>query len=249
MNSQEIKKLFDQVKQGQLSADEAVQQLKHLPFEDLGFANVDHHRTLRAGMPEVIFGPGKSPEQFAEIFARLAKHGYNVLATRVSDEQFRTVRRKFRKAEWHELARAVTLTRDRATYGKGTIVVVSAGTGDIPVAEEAVVTAQVMGNNVRHLYDVGVAGIHRLLARREALTQARVVIVCAGMEGALPSVVGGLVGVPVIAVPTSVGYGASYQGIAALLGMLNSCASNVSVVNIDNGFGAGYVASVINRLE
>ncbi len=158
------------------------------------------------------------------------------------------MRRKFRKAELHELARAITLTQDETNYGKGTIVVVSAGTSDIPVAEEAVVTAQIMGNEVQHVYDVGVAGIHRLLARRETLTQARVVIVCAGMEGALPSVVGGLVGVPVIAVPTSVGYGASYQGVAALLGMLNSCASNVSVVNIDNGFGAGYVASIINRL-
>ncbi len=200
-------------------------------------------------MPEVIFGPGKSPAQFAEIFARLAQPGHNVLGTRISPEQFRAVKRKFRKAAFHELARAITLTQDEALYGKGTIVVVSAGTSDIPVAEEAVVTAQAMGNEVQHVYDVGVAGIHRLLARRALLTQARVVIVCAGMEGALPSVVGGLVGVPVIAVPTSIGYGASYRGIAALLGMLNSCASNVSVVNIDNGFGAGYVASIINRLE
>ena len=249
MNSLALKKLFEQVKRGTLSPDEAVQQLRHLPFEDLGFANIDHHRALRAGMPEVIFGPGKTPEQLSTIFARLAKHGHNVLATRVSPEQFRAVKRKLRKAEHHELARAITLTQDATAYGKGTIVVVSAGTGDIPVAEEAVVTAQIMGNEVQHLYDVGVAGIHRLLARREVLTGARVIIVCAGMEGALPSVVGGLVGVPVIAVPTSVGYGASYQGIAALLGMLNSCASNVSVVNIDNGFGAGYVASIINRLD
>jgi len=172
-----------------------------------------------------------------------------VLATRVSPEQVRAVKRRFRHAESHELARAITLTRDETIYGKGRILIISAGTGDIPVAEEALVTAQIMGNEVQHVYDVGVAGIHRLLARREALTQARVIIVCAGMEGALPSVVGGLVGVPVIAVPTSVGYGASYNGIAALLGMLNSCASNVTVVNIDNGFGAGYVASIINRLE
>lgn len=248
MNSDAIKKLFDQVKRGKLSSDEAVRQLRHLPFEDLGFANVDHHRTLRVGMPEVIFGPGKTPTQLTEIFARLAKHGHNVLATRVTPEQVRAVKRKYRKAEFHELARAITLTRDQTIYGKGKIVVVSAGTSDIPVAEEALVTAQVMGNEVQHVYDVGVAGIHRLLARRETLTGARVIIVCAGMEGALPSVVGGLVGVPVIAVPTSVGYGASYQGIAALLGMLNSCASNVTVVNIDNGFGAGYVASIINRL-
>ncbi len=249
MDAAALKKLFEQVKRGKVSPDEAVERLRHLPFEDLGFANVDHHRALRTGMPEIIFGPGKTPQQLAEIFARLAEHGHNVLATRVSAEQVRAVRRKFRKAESHELARAITLTRDETIYGKGKIVVVSAGTSDVPVAEEAVVTAQVMGNEVQHVYDVGVAGIHRLLARRDALTKARVIIVCAGMEGALPSVVGGLVGVPVIAVPTSVGYGASYKGIAALLGMLNSCASNVTVVNIDNGFGAGYVASVINRLE
>jgi NCAIR mutase (PurE)-related protein len=249
MTSNAIKKLFEQAKRGKLSPDEAVQRLKHLPFEDLGFANVDHHRTLRVGMPEVIFGPGKDPKHIAEIFFHLAERGHNVLATRVSDEQFRAIKRKSRKAQFHSLARAVTLTQDKQVYGKGKIVVVSAGTSDVPVAEEAVVTAQVMGNEVQHVYDVGVAGIHRLLARRELLTQARVLIVCAGMEGALPSVVGGLVGVPVIAVPTSVGYGASYQGIAALLGMLNSCASNVTVVNIDNGFGAGYVASIINRLD
>jgi NCAIR mutase (PurE)-related protein len=249
MDAASLKKLFEQVKRGKLSSDEAVQRLRHLPFEDLGFANVDHHRALRTGMPEIIFGPGKTPQQLAGIFARLAEHGHNVLATRVSPEQVRAVKRKFRKAESHELARAITLTRDKTIYGRGKIVVVSAGTSDIPVAEEALVTAQIMGNEVQHVYDVGVAGIHRLLARREVLTQARVIIVCAGMEGALPSVVGGLVGVPVIAVPTSVGYGASYNGIAALLGMLNSCASNVTVVNIDNGFGAGYVASVINRLE
>jgi hypothetical protein len=249
MNTKSLKQLFDDVRRGKLSSDEAVQKLRHLPFEDLGFANVDHHRSLRVGMPEVIFGPGKDPMHLAEIFSRLAKRGNNVLATRVSPKQVRAVKRKLRKIEIHELARAITLTRDTTILGKGRIVVVSAGTSDIPVAEEAVVTAQVMGNEVQHVYDVGVAGIHRLLARRDVLTEARVIIVCAGMEGALPSVVGGLVGVPVIAVPTSVGYGASYQGIAALLGMLNSCASNVTVVNIDNGFGAGYVASIINRLE
>jgi NCAIR mutase (PurE)-related protein len=249
MTPETLKKLFQQVKRGKLSPDEAVQELKHLPFEDLGFANVDHHRSLRVGVPEVIFGPGKTPSNLAEIFGRLAERKHNVLATRVTDEQFRAVRRKHRNAKFHEAARAATLTQDETLYGKGTIVVVSAGTSDIPVAEEAVVTAQIMGNNVQHVYDVGVAGIHRLLARRDVLTQARVIIVCAGMEGALPSVVGGLVGVPVIAVPTSVGYGASFKGVTALLGMLNSCASNVTVVNIDNGFGAGYVASIINRLE
>lgn len=249
MDASSLKKLFSLVKRGKVSPDEAVERLRHLPFEDLGFANVDHHRSLRVGIPEIIFGPGKTPQQLAGIFARLAENERNVLATRVSPEQVQAVRRKFRNAEFHELARALTLKRDETIYGKGKIVVVSAGTSDIPIAEEALVTARSMGNDVQHLYDVGVAGIHRLLARREVLTEARVIIVCAGMEGALPSVVGGLVSAPVIAVPTSVGYGASYKGIAALLGMLNSCASNVTVVNIDNGFGAGYVASTINRLE
>ncbi len=248
MNSESICKLFEQVRKGTVSPDDAVARLRHMPFEDLGFAKVDHHRALRAGMPEVILGAGKTPAQVAEIFARLAKQGGNVLATRANEKQFAAVKKKVRRVEYHELARAIVLQRDPVTYGKGIIAVVSAGTSDIPVAEEAVVTAEIMGNEVEHFYDVGVAGIHRLLANREALTKARVVIVCAGMEGALPSVVGGLVGVPVIAVPTSIGYGASFKGIAALLGMLNSCASNVSVVNIDNGFGAGYVASLINRL-
>jgi len=236
------------VRQGKLSPDDAVARLRHLPFEDIGFAKVDHHRALRAGMPEVILGEGKTPAQVAGIFARLAKHGGNILATRADRKQFAAVKKKVRAAEYRELARAIVLHHDSTKYGKGMIAVVSAGTSDIPVAEEAVVTAELMGNAVENFYDVGVAGIHRLLANREALTKARVVIVCAGMEGALPSVVGGLVGVPVIAVPTSVGYGSSFEGLAALLGMLNSCASNVSVVNIDNGFGAGYVASLINRL-
>lgn len=236
------------MRRGRVTPDDAVARLRHMPFEDLGFAKVDHHRALRAGMPEVILGEGKTPAQVAGIFARLARHGGNVLATRVNQKQFAAVKKEVRGVEFRELGRAIVLQRDAAKHGKGVIAVVSAGTSDIPVAEEAVVTAEVMGNEVQHFYDVGVAGIHRLLANREALTRARVVIVCAGMEGALPSVVGGLVGVPVIAVPTSVGYGASFKGIAALLGMLNSCASNVSVVNIDNGFGAGYVASLINRL-
>ncbi len=248
MNADSIRVLFEQVRWGKLSPDAAVDRLRHLPFENLGFANLDHHRALRAGMPEVIFGPGKTPAQMAAIFSRLAKHGGNILATRASEKQLAAVKKKVPKAEYQPLARAIVLRRDRKKYGKGIIAVVSAGTSDIPVAEEAVVTAEMMGNDVEHLYDVGVAGIHRLLANRASLTRARVVIVCAGMEGALPSVVGGLVGVPVIAVPTSVGYGAAFQGLAALLGMMNSCASNVSVVNIDNGFGAGYVASLINRL-
>jgi pyridinium-3,5-biscarboxylic acid mononucleotide synthase len=247
MNSQALRRLFDQVRRKQLSSDEAVDRLRHLPFEDLGFAKVDHHRALRQGMPEVIFSQGKTPKQVAGIFSRLAQHGGNILATRATEEQYAAVAALIKKAEYRPLARAIVLKRDRKRYGKGVIAVVSAGTSDIPIAEEAVVTAELMGNSVQHIYDVGVAGIHRLFAHRGVLSKARVIIVCAGMEGALPSVVGGLVGVPVIAVPTSVGYGAAFEGLAALLGMMNSCASNVSVVNIDNGFGAGYVASLINR--
>ena len=248
MNAEALKKLLTEVQKRKLSPDAAIEKLRHLPFEDLGFAKLDHHRALRAGFPEVILCSSKSPQQVAEIFARLAKHKNNVLATRATREQFAAVRKRVRKAEYRELARCIVLQQDAAKYGKGTIAVVSAGTSDIPVAEEAVVTAEMMGNEVEHYYDVGVAGIHRLLAHSKQLMRARVAIVCAGMEGALPSVVGGLLRVPVIAVPTSVGYGASFEGLAALLGMLNSCASNVSVVNIDNGFGAAYVASLVNRL-
>ncbi|HLJ87275.1 MAG TPA: nickel pincer cofactor biosynthesis protein LarB [Candidatus Angelobacter sp.] len=248
MNASSLRTLLQQVKDGKVSPDDAVTRLRHLPFEDLGFAKVDHHRRLRTGMTEVIFSQGKGPQQVAGIFKKMAESGGNVLATRATPEHFRAVKKAVRKAEYREEARAVVLKQDVARYGKGQIAVVSAGTSDIPVAAEALVTAEIMGNDVTHLFDVGVAGIHRLLANREVLQDARVVIVCAGMEGALPSVVGGLVGVPVIAVPTSIGYGAAFGGLAALLGMLNSCASNVSVVNIDNGFGAGYVASMINRL-
>ena len=248
MNQESIRKLLNQVRAGKLSPDEAVERLRHLPFEDLGFAKVDHHRALRVGMPEIVFGERKTPVQLAAIFKRLAQQGPNVLATRASKEQFAAVKKQVRAAKYESTARAIVLRRDRKIYGKGLITVISAGTSDIPVAEEAVITAELMGNEVARLYDVGVAGIHRLLAHRKEITKSRVVIVCAGMEGALPSVVGGLVGVPVIAVPTSVGYGAAFGGMAALLGMMNSCASNVSVVNIDNGFGAGYVASLINRM-
>lgn len=251
MNSQTLRKLFEEVRKKRISPDAAVERLRHMPFEDLGFAKVDHHRALRQGMPEVIFGQGKTPRQVADIFTRLASHGGNVLATRTTEEHYAaviaTIGDNRPTPEYRPLSRTISLKLDRKRYGKGVIAVVSAGTSDIPVAEEAVVTAELMGNNVQHIYDVGVAGIHRLLAHREALSKARVIIVCAGMEGALPSVVGGLVGVPVIAVPTSIGYGAAFEGLAALLGMMNSCASNVSVVNIDNGFGAGYVASLINR--
>ena len=248
LNSESIRRLLEQVRKCKLSPDDAVEKLRHLPFEDLGFAKVDHHRHLRVGMPEVIFSPGKTPHQVAEIFKRLAQHAPNILATRASREQFLAVKKSLRGAKFDPTARAILLQRDYTVYGKGKITVISAGTSDMPVAEEAAITAQLTGNQVERIYDVGVAGIHRLLAHRKAIADSRVVIVCAGMEGALPSVVGGLVGVPVIAVPTSVGYGAAFQGLAALLGMMNSCASNVTVVNIDNGFGAGYVASLINRL-
>ena len=248
MNAASLKELLTAVQARKISPDEALTRLRHMPFEDLGFAKVDHHRAIRAGMPEVILASGKTPAQVAGIFKKLAAHKNNVLVTRATPQHFAAVKKIARKAEYHELGRCITLQQESRKHGKGTIAVVSAGTSDIPVAEEAVVTAEVMGNKVEHFYDVGVAGIHRLLAHSEALMRARVVIVCAGMEGALPSVVGGLLSVPVIAVPTSVGYGASFDGLAALLGMLNSCASNVSVVNIDNGFGAAYVASMINRL-
>lgn len=248
MNSESLRKLLEEVRSRKISPDDAVDRLRHLPFEDLGFAKVDHHRPLRVGWPEVVFSEGKTPSQVAAIFKKLAEHGKNVLATRATKEQFSAVKKIVSAAKYKIDARAIVLHRDGKRYGKGLISVVSAGTSDIPVAEEAVVTAELMGNQVERVYDVGVAGIHRLLANRKSISQARVVIVCAGMEGALPSVVGGLVGVPVIAVPTSVGYGAAFEGLAALLGMMNSCASNVTVVNIDNGFGAGYVASLINRL-
>lgn len=248
MDSNRLKALLDQVSTGAVTPDAALDQIKSLPFEDLGFAKVDHQRTVRVGVPEVIFGPGKDPEHFVEIFARLAGRRNNVLATRVSEEQVAATIARFPKVEHNRLARTLVLRLQNKKLGKGTIGVISAGTSDIPVAEEAAVTADVMGNDITRLFDVGVAGLHRLLSHSDELRRARVLVVCAGMEGALPSVVGGLVRVPVIAVPTSVGYGAAFGGIAALLGMINSCSSNVSVVNIDNGFGAAYVASLINRL-
>jgi len=250
VNELELKKLLKAVRAGSLSGDEALNRLKHLPFEDLGFAKVDHHRALRQGFAEVIFGKSKTPKQVAEIAQAILRRDsqQNVLITRADKKIFTAVKRIHRAAKFHELPAVITIQRNREVTGKGTICVVSAGTSDMPVAEEAVLTAELMGNRVTRLYDVGVAGIHRLLHHREELTQARVIICVAGMEGALPSVVGGLVAVPVIAVPTSVGYGASFNGVAALLGMLNSCASNVTVVNIDNGFGAARVATCINHL-
>jgi len=230
-----------------MEVDAAIQRMRHMPFEDLGFAKVDHHRALRHGMPEVVFAQGKTPEQTLAIAERLCENAPNVLITRADPACAAMLTARLTCGEYFPLSRVVRFWRDRAIRGKGRIAVVCAGTSDMPVAEEARVTAEAMGNEVIAIHDVGVAGIHRLMNSREQLTEARVVVVCAGMEGALPSVVGGLVSCPVIAVPTSVGYGASFHGLAALLGMLNSCASNVTVVNIDNGFGAGYVASLINR--
>ena len=243
-----IESLLTDVREGRMGVDEALERLRGLPFEDLGFAKIDHHRALRTGMPEVIFAESKTPAQVALIFARMAEAGGNVLATRASEQVYDAVRSVQPRAEFHATARCITLAQAPTAPGKGNIAAVCAGTSDLPVAEEAAVTARLMGNNVELITDVGVAGIHRLLSQQHALTSARVLIVCAGMEGALPTVVGGLVHAPVIAVPTSVGYGASLGGIAALLGMLNTCSPNVSVVNIDNGFGAACIASLINRL-
>ena len=251
MRSEEVLKLLKSVEEGKLSSRVAMERLKNLPFEDIGFAKVDHHRALRQGYAEVVFGKGKTAQQVTEIvrvMLRQKDSRQNILVTRADAKMYAAVKRVARGAKFHPASGVVTVERNRDITGKGTILVVSAGTSDIPVAEEALLTARSMGNRAEPLYDVGVAGIHRLLNHRGMLTGARVIICIAGMEGALPSVVGGLVGVPVIAVPTSTGYGASFGGVAALLGMLNSCASNVTVVNIDNGFGAACVASCINRL-
>ena len=251
MDSRELLKILEAVNAKKLSPGQALERVRHLPFEDLDFAKVDHHRALRQGFAEVVFAKGKTPEQVRDIVrAMLQKKEsrHNILVTRADAKTFAAVKRLGKSAKFHPLSGVITIERNKEITGKGTIVVVSAGTSDIPVAEEALLTARAMGNRAEHLYDVGVAGIHRLLQHKEKLAAARVIICVAGMEGALPSVVGGLVGVPVIAVPTSVGYGASFGGVAALLGMLNSCASNVTVVNIDNGFGAACVASCINRL-
>jgi NCAIR mutase (PurE)-related protein len=239
--------LLHQVQNGQVSPQAAYQKLRDLPYEDLGFAKIDHHRALRSGFAEVIYCPNKTTEQIREIAKRLAQRSDNILATRAEPEAFVAVKQAIPEAEYHEISRAITVWRDRQLYGRGTILVVSAGTADMAVAEEAALTAEIMGNRVDRIYDVGVAGIHRLLDQRSRLAAAEVIVVVAGMEGALASVVGGLVQVPIIAVPTSVGYGANFQGLSALLGMLTSCAAGVTVVNIDNGFGAGYAASLINR--
>jgi len=256
MNEHQIKEMLESVKLGEKSVDEALFELKKLPYEDIGFAKLDHHRRIRNGFPEVIFSQGKTVEQVAAIFQKLMAQNENVMATRATLEVFDAVKAIAPTAEYNAMARIVYVKGQGQGQGQGQaqlksekyIAVVSAGTSDMPVAEEAAVTAEILGNNVRRIYDVGVAGIHRLLANTDELMKANVIIVVAGMEGALASVVGGLVDKPVVAVPTSVGYGASFGGLSALLTMLNSCASGVGVVNIDNGFGAGYLAATINRL-
>jgi NCAIR mutase (PurE)-related protein len=247
MNREQIKRLLEEARTGRVDIDEAADRLARLNYEDIEFARVDHHREMRMGFPEVILGQGKTVEQITKIAERILINSSNLLISRTTEEVFERISAFAPGAEFHAEARMVSVLRDRTERGDGSIAVISAGTSDIPVAEEAAITATAMGNRVSRIYDVGVAGIHRLFDAQGDFKSARVIIVAAGMEGALPSVVGGMVAVPVIAVPTSIGYGASFNGLAALLGMLNSCASNVTVVNIDNGFGAGFVASLINR--
>jgi pyridinium-3,5-biscarboxylic acid mononucleotide synthase len=252
MNRHQLRELLDEVGSGAVTPEAAhvrlLQFLRQAPFEDLGFARVDHHRSIRQGFPEVVFGLGKTPAQIAAISERIVAAGHNLLVTRTDSEAYAAVQARLPAALFHEQARTITLRTSEIPPGRGTIVVAAAGTSDLPVAEEAAVSAEIMGNSVDRVYDVGVAGLHRLLAEHARLTAAHVLIVVAGMEGALPSVVGGLVDVPVIAVPTSVGYGANFGGLTPLLAMLNSCASGIAVVNIDNGFGAAAMASAINHL-
>jgi NCAIR mutase (PurE)-related protein len=247
MNTDDLQKILARVKSGELSETDAAARIQNLSYENIGYARVDHGRSSRQGFPEVIFGQGKTPDQIAGIFEKLIARSPNVLVTRTTAEVFGQIRNIHTDAEWHEAARVIRVVRDTTDLGIGEISVCTAGTSDIPVAEEAALTAEAMGNRVTRIWDAGVAGIHRILGERHRLENSRVIVVAAGMEGALPSVVGGLVAVPVIGLPTSIGYGASFGGLAALLGMLNSCASNVTVVNIDNGFGAGFAASLINR--
>ena len=248
MDKEYLMKILNGVAEGNTSPEDAADILKDLPFEDLGFANIDHHRKLRTGYPEAVFCQGKKPEQIAEIMKGLADKNANVIGTRATLTDYEAVKAVLPEAEYFDDARIIALLRDKVPHTEGTIAVVTAGTADIPVAEEAAVTAEALGNKVDRIYDVGVAGIHRLFAKLDRIREARVVIVVAGMEGALASVVGGLVESPVIAVPTSIGYGANLGGISALLSMLNSCANGVGIVNIDNGFGAAYLASNINRI-
>ena len=249
MDIQAIKRLLTEVRSGTLDIDEALERLRRLPYEDLGFAKIDSHRNIRCGFPEVIFCQGKTVDQVLQIARKMLESNDNLLATRASREVYEAIHEMEPAAKYNELARTIAITKThREPPEGGLILVVTGGTADIPVAEEAAVTAEIMGNHVDRLYDVGVAGLHRLLGNKDKLFEATVIVVVAGMEGALASVVGGLVDKPVIAVPTSIGYGASFHGLSALLTMLNSCASGVSVVNIDNGFGAGYSAALINRL-
>jgi len=248
LNKKNLEKLLTDLKDKKISIEETMDKLKDLPFEDIGVASIDHHRELRRGTPEVIFGEGKNPDDIIAIMKRMYQQDEHILVTRLSRDKADLIKKEFPSSVYYPRSRALTLTdKPVEITGRGTILVICAGTSDLPVAEEAAVTARFMGNEVETINDVGVSGLHRILSRRDSLTKAKVLIVVAGMEGALPSVIGGLVDKPVIAVPTSIGYGASFGGIAALLGMLNSCASGVTVVNIDNGFGAGYAASVINR--
>ncbi|MBW2135137.1 MAG: nickel pincer cofactor biosynthesis protein LarB [Deltaproteobacteria bacterium] len=250
MDLKQLQQLLEEVREGRLSVAEAARRLQSLPFANLGFAHVDHHRQLRQGFPEVVLGSGKSLPQIKSIMESLRSRTEHLLVTRLEAGKAAELKAFFPEARYYPDSQVMTLGPEEVPErGRGLILVISAGTSDIPVAEEALVTAQIMGNRVEAIYDVGVAGLHRLLAYQDKLQEAAVFIVVAGMEGALPSVVGGLVNRPVIAVPTSVGYGASFAGLAALLGMLNSCAANVAVVNIDNGFGAGYLAALINRKE
>lgn len=248
MTTAEAEKLLERFRAGKAGLSEVLQAFQAAPVVDLGFAQVDTHRALRKGFPEVIFGAGKTPAQVVGIATKLLEHNQNVLVTRITPEHAKALKKRFKAAKHHELARCVTIEKKPSPKRPGTIVVICAGTSDLPVAEEAALTSDIMGNTVVRITDAGVAGLHRILSRLETLQQANVLVVVAGMEGALPSVVAGLVSKPVIAVPTSVGYGASFGGVAALLGMLNSCGSGVTVVNIDNGFGGGYAASQINAL-
>jgi NCAIR mutase (PurE)-related protein len=249
MSPEALHRLLAQIRDGVMTPDEGAKRLATLPYEDLGFAKIDHHRALRTGMPEVIYAAGKTDEQVGAIFGRMAASGSDVLATRVAPSAAALVVSKFPSAAHHAVARTVSLRQQINSAEGGSIAVLCAGTSDLPVAEEAAVTAELMGHHVVRIHDVGVAGLHRLLAHHARLIEAQVLIVCAGMEGALPSVVAGLVSAPVIAVPTSVGYGASFGGIAALLGMLNSCSPHIGVVNIDNGFGAACLAHSILRIN
>ncbi len=242
-----MSQLLSRVKSGEIAIEQAIEELRLLPYEDLGFAKIDHHRALRRGFPEVVFGQGKTKQEVVAIVERLAAHADKVLVTRVEQECFALVQERLPQAIYHPVPRAITIDQAQDTRRDPGVMVVSAGTADLPVAEEAAVTAELMGNEVERAYDIGVAGIHRLFDQLPRLRQSRVVVAVAGMEGALPSIISGLVAVPVIAVPTSSGYGASFGGLAPLLAMLNSCSPGVGVVNIDNGFGAGYIAALINR--